>query len=270
MNTLNREEKAQVIADVVERLERTSTVVTADFRGLSVAELAELRGKLREADAEMTVVKNTLTRRAADQTGHSALLPYLTGPTGLVWVNGDPASAAKALSDFAKAHDATFSMRGGMLDGADLDESSLKTLASLPSKGVLLAQLAGGIAAPLTGLAGGLQSLISTMARTLSAVASSGRLGASESPAETPARGSVTEAPAEAPAAEAAEAPVEASATETTSEAPADEVAEATAAEDVPSGDTTIDEAAPAAEDPPAEPVAEGDAGDGEAETPES
>lgn len=266
MNTLNREEKAQVIADVVERLERTSTVVTADFRGLSVAELAELRGKLRDADAEMTVVKNTLTRRAADQTGHSALLPYLTGPTGLVWVNGDPAAAAKALSDFAKAHDATFSVRGGMLDGADLDESSLNTLASLPSKDVLLAKLAGGIAAPLTGLAGGLQSLISTMARTLSAVASSGQLAAGEAPAEAPAREAVAEAPAEAPAAEPEEAPAEAPATDAVAEAPA----EAPAAEDAPSEETTTEAAAPAADDAPAEPVAEGDAGDGEADTPES
>lgn len=237
-----------MVADTVERLSKTSTVVAADFRGLTVAQVAELRSKLRDADAEMTVVKNTLSRRAVDESGHSALLPYLTGPTGLVWVNGDPAGAAKVLAEFGKAHD-VFSVRGGMLDGADLNEASLKQLASLPSKDVLLSQLAGAVAAPLTGLAGGLQALISTMARTLSAVASSGQLAAGEAPAEA--------APAveEAPAAEAV-----------ADEAPADEAPAAEA----PADEATTEEAAPAADDAPADAAAEGDAGDGEAETPES
>jgi len=237
-----------VVADTVERLSKTSTVVAADFRGLTVAQVAELRSKLRDADAEMTVVKNTLSRRAVDESGHSALLPYLTGPTGLVWVNGDPAGAAKVLSDFGKAHD-VFSVRGGMLDGADLNEASLKQLASLPSRDVLLSQLAGAVAAPLTGLAGGLQALISTMARTLSAVASSGQLAAGEAPVEAAA------AVEEAPAAEAA-----------VDEAPAAEAV----ADEAPAEAPTTDEAAPAADDAPADAAAEGDAGDGEAETPES
>lgn len=237
-----------MVADTVERLSKTSTVVAADFRGLTVAQVAELRSKLRDADAEMTVVKNTLSRRAVDESGHSALLPYLTGPTGLVWVNGDPAGAAKVLSDFGKAHD-VFSVRGGMLDGADLNEASLKQLASLPSRDVLLSQLAGAVAAPLTGLAGGLQALISTMARTLSAVASSGQLAAGEAPVEAAA------AVEEAPAAEAA-----------VDEAPAAEAV----ADEAPAEAPTTDEAAPAADDAPADAAAEGDAGDGEAETPES
>lgn len=256
---LNREEKAQVIADVVERLERTGTVVAADFRGLSVAALADLRGKLREADAEMTVVKNTLSKRAADQVGRDALVPYLTGPTGLVWVNGDPAAAAKVLSDFAKAHD-VFSVRGGILDGEDLPEGSIKALAALPSRDVLLARLAGGIAAPLTGLAGGLQALITTMARTLAAVQTSGQLAAGEAPAsEAPAEAAAAaDAPAEEPAAEA-EPPAEEPAAE--AEAPADEpAAEAEAPTEEPAAEAetpaTSDDAAPA--------------GDGETETPEA
>lgn len=248
MKKLNREEKAQVVAGIVERLASTSTVVAADFRGLSVAQVAELRAKLREADAEMTVVKNTLTRRAVDESGHTALLPYLTGPTGLVWVAGDPAAAAKVLSDFAKQHEDVFSVRGGMLDGADLDTASLKTLASLPTKDVLLAQLAGGIAAPLTGLAGGLQALVSTMARTLAAVAASGQLAAGE----------VASAPSEAPstddAAASEQAPAEA-------EGPAD---------DAPAAEETADEAAPADDGQADQADSSGDAGDGEPETPES
>lgn len=217
-------------------MERTGTVVAADFRGLSVADISELRTKLRDADAEMTVVKNTLSRRAADQVGgREALTPYLTGPTGLVWVNGDPAAAAKVLDEFAKEHEETFSVRGGILDGDDLPVSALKQLASLPTRDVLLAKLAGGIAAPLTGLAGGLQSLISTFARTLGAVQASGQLAEGSAPAES--------APAdEAPAAETTD---EAPAAETTDEAPAAESTDKTPAEPEASADG---EAAPDAE----------------------
>jgi len=248
---LNREEKAQVIAETVERLERTGTVVAADFRGLSVSALAELRHKLREADAEMTVVKNTLSKRAADQVGRDALVPYLTGPTGLVWMNGDPAAAAKVLSEFAKEHE-VFQLRGGILDGDDMPQSALAKLAALPSRDVLLAKLAGGIAAPLTGLAGGLQSLISTMARTLAAVQVSGQL--SEGEAAAPA------AEAEAPATDAEAAPADA-------EAPAD--APAPDAEAAPAADAEAPADAPA-EDAPETSDDAAPQGDGETETPES
>jgi large subunit ribosomal protein L10 len=251
VTTLNRDEKAQVVAEVAGRLEATDTVVTADFRGLTVAELAQLREKLREADAEMTVVKNTLSRRAAEQTGRSALVQYLTGPTGLVWVNGDPARAAKALSDFEKAHQAVFTIRGGVLGAEDLPPESIVRLASLPSREQLLAQLAGGIAAPLTGLAGSLSSLIGTLARTLAAVQGSGALAPGEAPAQEPAAESpAPEAAADAPAEDtAAEAPVE--------EAPGAEVPAEDPAVEAPT-DTTVDEV-PAAEAPTDEPAPGGE-----------
>ena len=147
----------------------TDTVLAADFRGLTVLELQELRGNLRAADAEMTVVKNTLARRAANATGREALLPYLTGPSGLVWCSGDAAVAAKALQQFASKHKA-LELKGGILEGRDLSASAVERLASLPSREQLVAQLAGGVAAPLRGLAGGLNNLISGLARTLAAV----------------------------------------------------------------------------------------------------
>jgi len=134
-----------------------------------VQQLSELRGALREAEAELSVVKNTLARRAANSTGKEALLPYLTGPSGLVWVNGDPAVAAKALQGFATKNTA-LELKGGMLDGRDLPAESLKQLASLPSREQLIAQLAGGVAAPLRGLAGSLHNLIAGLARTLASV----------------------------------------------------------------------------------------------------
>lgn len=144
-------------------------MLAADFRGLTVKQLSELRGALRAADAEMTIVKNTLARRAATATGREALLPYLDGPTGLVWVNGDAAVAAKALNTYAKQND-KLSIKGGLLEGADIDADGINRLASLPSREVLLAQLAGGVAAPLRGLAGGMNALLSGLARSLAAV----------------------------------------------------------------------------------------------------
>lgn len=144
-------------------------MLAADFRGLTVKQLSELRGALRAADAEMTIVKNTLARRAATATGREALLPYLDGPTGLVWVNGDAAVAAKALNTYAKQND-KLSIKGGLLEGADIDADGINRLASLPSREVLLAQLAGGVAAPLRGLAGGMNALLSGLAGSLAAV----------------------------------------------------------------------------------------------------
>lgn len=266
---LNRDEKGQVVAEVVERLERTETIMTTDFRGLTVAQLADLRGRLRDAEAEMTVVKNTLSRRAADQTGRSALLPYLQGPTGLVWVNGDPAQAAKALSDFAKVHKDVFTIRGGVLGSEDLPAESIVRLASLPSREQMLAQLAGALASPISGLAGRLNGLIEKMARTLAAVRDSGSLAPGEAPVEaTPAAAEVevapeeTEAPAEVvdaqeDVAEAVVAPEAAAVTaeDSSVEAAPGDVTEADVAEtDDAAGDTP-------APDAPAE---------GEPETPES
>jgi large subunit ribosomal protein L10 len=135
-----------------------------------VKQLSELRIRLRAADAEYTVVKNTLARRAASQTGREALLPYLDGPTGLTWVSGDPATAAKALDGFASEHPAALTVKGGLLEGAELSPEDAARLAKLPSREQLLGRLAGGIASPLTGLAGGLSNLIGGLARTLAAV----------------------------------------------------------------------------------------------------
>jgi large subunit ribosomal protein L10 len=135
-----------------------------------VRQLADLRRRLSEAEAEFEVVKNTLARRAAAQAGREALLPLLDGPSGLVWVDGDPARAAKALNDFIREHQDRAAIKGGLLDGASLAREDVQRLAALPSKEQLLAQLAGGLAAPLTGLAGGMNNLIAGLARSLAAV----------------------------------------------------------------------------------------------------
>jgi len=167
---LRREEKTEAITALTARLAAAETVFATDYRGLTVKQISELRTRLRGAETEYTVVKNTLARRAAADTGREALLPYLTGPTGLAWVNGDPAVAAKVLDEFAGEHSDAFAIKGGLLEGNDLPTADVTRLAKLPSKQVLLGQLAGGIASPLSGLAGGLSNLIGGLARTLAAV----------------------------------------------------------------------------------------------------
>jgi large subunit ribosomal protein L10 len=166
---LRRDQKAEVIAELEARLSSTNTVLAADFRGLSVKELSELRGALRGADAGLTVAKNTLARRAANATGQGALLGFLSGPTGLVWVDGDPAVAAKVLNDFAKRLE-HLQLKGGLLDGRVLSIAELEHLATLPSREQLLTQLAGGVISPLRGLAGTLHNMISGLAQALNAL----------------------------------------------------------------------------------------------------
>lgn len=144
-------------------------MLAADFRGLTVKQLSELRGALRAADAGLTVAKNTLARRAANATGQEALLGFLNGPTGLVWVDGDPAVAAKVLNDAAQRLE-HLELKGGLLEGRELTAAELKHLATLPSREQLIAQLAGGVAAPLRGLAGSMNNMISGLAQALNAL----------------------------------------------------------------------------------------------------
>jgi large subunit ribosomal protein L10 len=153
-----------------ERLAASETIFTADYRGLTVKEMAELRARLRAAETEFTVVKNTLARRAAAQTGRDALLAYIDGPTAIAWVGGDPAVAAKALNGFATEHPGALTVKGGLLEGAELPSADVLRLARLPSREQLLGQLAAGIAAPLSGLAGSLGNLIGGLARSLAAL----------------------------------------------------------------------------------------------------
>ena len=235
---LNREQKAEAIAAIAERLSTTDTVIATAFHGLSVREVEDLRGALREADARFQVVKNTLARRACDETGREALLEYLEGQTGLVWANGDPAMIAKALSGFAKSTEDRLSMKGGILDGVPISADELKQLAALPPRDELLARLVGGVASPLQGTANALNSLISGMARALGAYHA-------QRAAEP---GAATEAPDADPAPEA--------------EASTDDTAEA--APDAPAEDTPEAVQEPAADDnadaePAADDTTEGD-----------
>jgi large subunit ribosomal protein L10 len=188
---MNRDEKAQAIEEIAAQIGEAEAIFAVDYRGISVSQAAQLRGALREADASFRIVKNRLTKRAAEQVGEERLDELLSGPTALTFVRGDTAQAAKAISTFNKEHE-VLTFRGGFMGELVLDEEKFKWIARLPSRQVLDGQLAGVVASPLTGLVRGLGSMIQGLALQLGQIAEKG-LVSGEAPAEAP-----KEAPAEA------------------------------------------------------------------------
>ena len=242
---MNRDQKTAVVDEIAGQIQEADAIFAVDYRGITVDQAADLRTKLRAADARLRVVKNSLSERAADQAGMDTLKPMLVGPTALAFVKGDAALAAKALNDAARQLNNVLDFKGGVLNGSVLTADDVRSIARLPAREVLYAQLVGTVAAPLTGLARGLNALIAGVAIQLQAIADQG-LVSGEAPApaaepEAPAAEPEAQAEAEAPAAEA-EAPAAEAA-----EAPAAEAAEAPAAEA---------EAEPPAAEPEAEPAA--------------
>jgi len=148
-------EKERVVEQLAERLRSTDTLMVADYRGLTMPEIDELRSRLLEAGARFTVVKNTLTRRAVEQAGTPSVLELIDGPTAIAFLEaeGDPVAVAKVLNDTARAHDVLV-IRGGLLEGELVGDAEIKRLASLPPADVLRAQLVGAVAAPLTTVVG--------------------------------------------------------------------------------------------------------------------
>jgi large subunit ribosomal protein L10 len=201
---MNKERKAEVVEEIARQIEQSDAVIAVDYRGISVPQAAELRARLREADATFRVVKNRLTLRAAEQAGADELRELLEGPTALTFVHGDPALAAKALNEFARAGEA-MEFKGGRMGEQALTIDEIKSIARLPALDVLQAQLVGTVSAPLTGLVRGLNQLIAGLAVQLQQVHDQGLVGGGDEPAEAP-----TEAAPEAPTDAAAdEAPTE-------------------------------------------------------------
>ncbi len=183
---MNRAEKSAAIEEIAAQIEGAEAIFAVDYRGISVAQAAELRAKLREADASFRVVKNRLTKLAADKAGEERLSGLLEGPTALAFVRGDSAQAAKAITTFNQAHD-VLSFKGGFMAELVLDEEKFTSIARLPARAVLDGQLAGVIASPLTGLVRGLGSMISGLALQLGQIAEKGLLGSEAAEAELPA-----------------------------------------------------------------------------------
>jgi large subunit ribosomal protein L10 len=167
---MNKEQKAAVVDEIAAQISEAQAVIAVDYRGTSVPKAAELRARLREAETTFRIVKNSLTERAADKAGAGTLKELLEGPTAFAFVHGDTAAAAKALNDFTREV-STFQFKGGVMEGAPLSVDEIQAIARLPTRDVLHAQLVGLVASPLTGLARGLNGLISGLAVQLGQIA---------------------------------------------------------------------------------------------------
>jgi large subunit ribosomal protein L10 len=229
-----RQDKERIVSELAERLKGSQNLLVADYRGLTMPEIDELRTKLLETGARFSVVKNTLTRLAAEQAGVKELLDLVDGPTAIAFIDaeGDPAAAAKILNDTARAHDVLV-IRGGLLEGDTVSDVEVKRLATLPPADVLRAQLVGAVAAPMTTVVGlftaPLRDLVNVLDARIKQLEEQGESvpepeaeaqpepeaeaqpepEAEEPPAEEPQAEAETEALQEEPAKESNEAPEE-------------------------------------------------------------
>jgi len=224
---MHKADKERLIEELTDRLREADTLLVADYRGLTNSQLAGLRIELLKHGAKLTVVKNTLTRRAAEAAGTDALLALLEGPTAIAFVEaeGNPVAVAKALSDAAK-DTKILVLRGGVLSGNPISGAEIESLAKLPPVAVLQAQLVGVIVAPLSQLVAVLNAPLQNLVGLIDArITQLGEGGEQETPAAAlPAE----EAPVEeAPVVEAAVAEVAVADEEPVAEA-ADEPAEET------------------------------------------
>ena len=156
-----------MVAELTGKLKGASAVYYTDFTGLNVKRMTELRRRFRKAGVEYVVIKNTLALRAVNESGLAG--ERLRGPTGLV-VGPDPVAAAKVLSDFARENDQKPEVKGGLLDGRQIGVEQVKALANMPSREQLLAELAGGLQAPLAGFVGAMNGLLYMFAGALDAL----------------------------------------------------------------------------------------------------
>jgi large subunit ribosomal protein L10 len=244
-------DKERLVADLADRLKNTQTLIVADYRGLSVTDIDKLRTELLEHGARFQVVKNTLTRRAAQEAGADALLALLDGPTAIAFLEseGDPVAVAKALNNAAR-ETKVLTIRGGILDGTEIGEAEVMSLATLPPAEVLQAQVVSAVAGPLIAVVGLFAAPLRDLVNVLDA-----RIKQLEEQGETvPEPEPEPEPKAEAepePQAAAEEAPAEPEAE------PEPEPEPQAAAEEAPAEPEVEPEPQAAAEEAPAEPEAE-------------
>jgi large subunit ribosomal protein L10 len=219
-----KSDKERVVTELTERLKSTSTLFVADYRGLSVTEIDDLRTKLIEHGARFSVVKNTLTRRAAEAAGAEALLAMLDGPTAIAFIeaDGDLVAVAKALADSARTT-RILQIRGGLLDGAPIGEEQIKSLATLPPTDVLRGQVLGAITAPLVTVVGLISAPVRDLLGLIDARIEQLADSAPAESASSEAESASSEAGAEPPSEPVAEAEVETDVVTAAPEAAAEE-----------------------------------------------
>ena len=217
---MNRDEKAAAVAEIAAQIQESEAVFAVDYRGISVTQAAELRGRLRDADATFRIVKNTLTERAADEAGADGLKSLLDGPTALTFVRGDAAVAAKALRDYARTTNELLPSRAACWGRSRSTRTRSARSRRLPARDVLYGQLVGVVASPITGLARSLGGLVGGLAIALGGVLEKKESGdlpaATRRPQRRRAGGRAS--PRRAHAAEPEEAPAAAEATTTETE----------------------------------------------------
>ena len=170
MKEAKLQQKQEAVADVVDKLKRAHSVVVLDYRGLTVAEVSDLRSKFREAGVEYKVIKNNMLKRAADELKIEGMDDYFKGPTAVAFGYEDPVSPAKILCKFVKDVNKT-EIKGGILDGKAMDAKGIESLSKLPSKEELIAKMMGSMNAPITNSALALQAIPRGLACALKAVA---------------------------------------------------------------------------------------------------
>jgi large subunit ribosomal protein L10 len=238
---MRRDQKEQVVEELTARLKAADTLLVADYRGLTMPQIDDLRSRLLESGARFTVVKNTLTRRAAEAAGTDALLTLLDGPSAIAFLeaDGDMVAAAKALADSARETN-VLEIRGGILQGRTMTADEVETLAKLPPEEVLRGQVLGAIIAPVTALAGLLNAPLQNLVGLIDARIE--QLGGEE--AEAAPEPEAEAAPAEEEAPDAEEAPAEEEAP-VPEEAPSEQepvAEEEPATEETTTEETTTDE----------------------------
>jgi large subunit ribosomal protein L10 len=164
---MKRAEKEQLVVELKEKIGGAQALYYTDFTGLNVKRMTELRRRLRKANVEYVVIKNTLALRAVNESG--LVGERLKGPTGLVMAR-DAVGAAKVLSDFARENDQRPAVKGGMLEGSSIDAAQVKRLAAMPSREQMLAELGAGLQSPLGALLGAMNGLLMNFAGALDAL----------------------------------------------------------------------------------------------------
>jgi len=161
---MKRAEKEQLVAELKEKLESATALYYTDFTGLNVKRMTDLRRRLRKANVEYVVIKNTLALRAVNESG--LVGERLKGPTGLV-VAKDPVAAAKVITDFARENDKKPAVKGGLFEGKAIDTAQVAKLASMPSREQMLADLGAGLQSPMAAFVGALNGVLSMFAGAL-------------------------------------------------------------------------------------------------------
>jgi len=222
--------KIERVAELKEQIEGANALLLTEYRGLTVEEITELRRSLRDVDASLAVIKNTLMTRAANDAGISELDELLSGPSAVAFVNGDVVAVAKKLKDASKQYPALV-IKGGFMDGAPLDAAAASSLADLESREVMLSKIAGMLKSEMSRAAA---TFVATQSKFLSLLEAYKEKLPANAAAEAPAEEAASEAPAEETA---AEAPADASAEEQPAEAEVSPAPEAEAAAESAAGD---------------------------------